>query len=261
MTDLVLRLVEAPLQRRHVGFGQIHDVQVVPDAGAVWGVVVSAKHREGLADAGHGLGEERNQIVGHTQGQLPDVGGRMCADGVEVPKQGHMGRTASRRMVFQDALARLFGPAVRRLRPLERRRFSHGHVLRFPVDGAARGEHNVVHVVCAGHFEEHPKAAHVVGGVHRRFGHAFPHGFVRGEVQHADKVMPPEKPFQRRFVANVEGFKGNVVAHNGPDPVHSRGFGVVQVVHQHRHESRLVEGHGGVASDVACATCDEHLGS
>ena len=188
-------------------------------------------------------------------------GGRVRADGVEVPKQGHMGRTARRRVVFQDAFARLFGPAVRRFGALERGRFSHGHVLRLSVNRAARGKHDVVHVVRAGHLEQHAEAADVVGCVHRRFGHAFAHGFVRGEVQHADKVMPPEERLPMRFVANVEGFEGDVVAHNGPDPVHSRGLGVVQVVHQHRHESRLVEGHGGVASDVAGATCDEHLGS
>ena len=249
------------MQRRHVGFGQIHDVQIVPDARAVWRVVVSAKHRQGLADAGHGLGEERNQIVGHAQGQLPDVRGRVRADGVEVPKQGHMRRPRCRRVVFQDAFARLFGPAVRRFGALERGRFSHGHVLGLAIHRAARGKHDVVHVVRAGHLEQHAEAADVVGRVHRRFGHAFAHGFVRGEVEHPDKVMPPEERFQFCFVANVDGFERDVVAHNGPDAVHGRGFGVVQVVHQHGHESRLVERHGGVASDVAGATCDEHLGS
>ena len=144
---------------------------------------------------------------------------------------------------------------------LERGRFSHGHVLRLAIHRAARGKHDVVHVVCAGHLEQHAEAADVVGRVHRRFGHAFAHGFVRGEVQHADKVMPLEERIQFRRISDVQRLERDVVAHNGPNPVHGRGLGIVQVVHQDRHESRLVERHGGVASDVSGAACDEHLGS
>ena len=72
-------------------------------------------------------------------------------------------------------------------------------------------------------------------------------------------TVMPEKPFQRRFVTNVEGFKGMslpTMARTRPQRLWScSGCPPTQA------QSRLVEGHGGVASDVACATCDEHLGS
>lgn len=76
-----------PSECCHVGFSQIADVQVIPDAGPVLGRIVVSKHGQWSPNPGHRLDEVGNEIGRGTERQLPDVGAGVGANGVEVPEK------------------------------------------------------------------------------------------------------------------------------------------------------------------------------
>ena len=57
-----------------MGLGQVDDVDVVAKAGAVRGRVVVSEDGEALTLADGSLGDERDEVVGHSAGQLADKG-------------------------------------------------------------------------------------------------------------------------------------------------------------------------------------------
>ena len=68
---------------------RVADVDVIPDAGAVGGVVVIPVDFEaGQFPQGH-LGNIREQVVGDAVGVLPQQPGGVGAYGVEIPHQGN----------------------------------------------------------------------------------------------------------------------------------------------------------------------------
>ena len=98
-------------------------MEVVPDACAIWCGVVVAKYGQFLANARCRLGQVGDEVVGHAKGQFSNDGGRVGANGVEVPKQGHMGPSQALGMIRQHAFTGLICPTLRGLCGLNRSGF------------------------------------------------------------------------------------------------------------------------------------------
>ena len=64
--------------------GQIDDVDIVADAGAVGRVVVVAEDAQLGADASGRLGEVRHEVLRRTRGAFADLGRWVRADRVKV---------------------------------------------------------------------------------------------------------------------------------------------------------------------------------
>ena len=65
------RLLKQVLEGPAVGFGQVHHVQLIADAGAIRCGVVLAEDAQTLAAACGHLGDEREQVVGIPSGSSP----------------------------------------------------------------------------------------------------------------------------------------------------------------------------------------------
>ena len=95
-----------------MALGQIHHMDIVPDACAVGGGIVIAKDRQ-LFQLAHGdLGDEGHQVVGNAGRILADEAGSMGADGVEVAQQNHTPLRIGSALALQDLLDHVLGPAV-----------------------------------------------------------------------------------------------------------------------------------------------------
>ena len=106
--------VVEPLDGAHVGPGEVPDVDVVADAGAVAGRVVGAGDREGVllaAGGHHQLAEHVRGLLGVDAGLEVGVG----ADRVEVA-QDDRAQVGRGRHVLEDLLHHPLGPGVRRRR-------------------------------------------------------------------------------------------------------------------------------------------------
>ena len=96
-----------------MGLGQVADVEVVPDAGAVRGGVVVSEDRQRPPQSGHGLSQEGHEVGRRAKGQLSDLSAGMGADGVEVPQQRDPEISTGRLVgVVEQGLAGLLGEAV-----------------------------------------------------------------------------------------------------------------------------------------------------
>ena len=78
---------EHPSDSENMSFCKVYDVDIVPEAGPVRGGVVVPENRKTFPLSDCGLGDERNQIVGHSAGKLADKGGWMGADRVEIAEE------------------------------------------------------------------------------------------------------------------------------------------------------------------------------
>ena len=75
-----------------MALGQIHHMDIIPDAGAVGSGIVVAENVDLLPLAHHSLGDIGYQVVGDAVGVLADEAAFMSADGVEIAQQGHIHR-------------------------------------------------------------------------------------------------------------------------------------------------------------------------
>ena len=71
-----------------MAFCQIHDMEVIADAGAVVGGPVAAKDLEFIAASDGDLGDERKEVIGDAEGVFSDLTAGMGAYGVEVAEAG-----------------------------------------------------------------------------------------------------------------------------------------------------------------------------
>src|SRR5699024_198220 len=96
----------------HMALGQVHHMDVVPDAGAVVGGVIVAVNAELFPAAHSHLGDVGHQVVGDTPGVLTHPSGGVGADGVEVPQQHHRPVLLSLGHIGENHLGHVLGPAV-----------------------------------------------------------------------------------------------------------------------------------------------------
>ena len=68
-------------------FGKVYDVDIIPDACAVFGGIVIAEHIEVVELAYGNLWDIGHEVIGNTVGVLTDESAYVCADGVKVAKE------------------------------------------------------------------------------------------------------------------------------------------------------------------------------
>ena len=158
------RVVRAQVvERDEVALGQVEDVDVVADGGAVVRVVIVAEDEELLAQAHGDLRQQRQQVVRHTLRVLAHDAARVAARRVEVAQQrrvpllgfvvlpGLFGvRPRGIGVVGDGGFRRDLGVAVRVRRPQRTDLRDGDHVRearRVAVHGRRRGEDDVVHRV------------------------------------------------------------------------------------------------------------------
>ena len=91
---------------------QVHDVDIVANAGSVRRVVVIAEDAQLGPDPGGRLREVGHEVLRRTCGAFADLGRGVCADGVEVAQQdGAEGGTGMDR-VADDLLVDLLRVAI-----------------------------------------------------------------------------------------------------------------------------------------------------
>ena len=92
--------------------GEVDDVQVVADSGAVRGGVVVAEDAELFPTAHGDLGDERQQVLGLADGIFADFAARMGAHGVEVAQDRYAPVGVGGMQVVQHAFDDELGAGV-----------------------------------------------------------------------------------------------------------------------------------------------------
>lgn len=155
------RLVQ-PLQGSHMAAGQIHDVDVITDAGTVVGGPVVSENMQLFQLPCRHLGNVGDQIIGDAVGILPDQSRRVCADGVEIAEQRDPQLRVRLAAVRQNLLDKEFGISVgigggkRRVLPDR----DGGRIALYRSGG---GKHEFFDAVRPHFLQQHQRAAQIVG--------------------------------------------------------------------------------------------------
>ena len=204
--DLITLLhlsVDHPRHCCHMGLGEVHDVDVVAEACAVFGRVVVAEDAQALALADRGLGDERNEVVRHTARKFADECRRMGSDRIEVAEGDTLDRTAAvsavitcgrKHDVAEDVLAHLLGVSIRGSRREARSLLCHRKFLGLAVNCRRRREQDVASAVGLGSFEYVEERDKVVAVVHDRLCNRFSHSLEGGEMNHSVDLLLVKKP-------------------------------------------------------------------
>ena len=194
--------------RRDVAVCQVHHVNVVAHAGAIFGWVVVAEYRQRFTTANRDLRDIRHQVVRNTLRIFPHIARRMRADRIEVAQQ----RNAPVRLRFlqvgQDLLNHQLAFTVRALRRTGREAFDVRDFGLVAVDGRGGAENKVFHARGAHGGNEFQCAGYVVVVVLERLSDGFSDGFQAGEMDHRFNGVIVENFRHQRFVTNVAFDKG-----------------------------------------------------
>ena len=246
--DRLDHLVEA-LDRTDVRTGQVPDVEVVADAGAVTGRQIDAGDREaGLLPAGrhHQLAEHVRRLLGVDAGLEVGVG----ADRVEVAEHDRA-EVRRRRHVLEDLLDHPLRPGVRRRR-VERVVLADLEVV---LDGVQRGRGREQHPWLAERdelVEQLQRLRDVVAVVLVRLLHRLGYDDPRGHVDRRVEVgVLLDDPADQVAVADV-ALVEDAVAHEHLRPGQ-------QGVEHHRDVARGLERLGGGGAEVARPAGDQDL--
>ena len=253
-----------------MSLGQVHHVDVVPDSGAVRGVVVVAEYGQvGSTTHGH-LRHVGHEIVRGSVGVLADHSARVGADGVEVPEHrdapvvGLLGDRLglTRLEVAQDLLDHELRPAVgvSDSGP-DRALLGDGH-LGAAVDGGRGGEDDAVAAVLVQQAEQVDRRAEVVRVVHERLLDALPDGVETGEVDAGvEAAAGLEHLLEGGLVTEVGLHESQSVAAAGhlPDAADGLLGGVDERIDHGAAEAAAEEGEAGVAPYVARPAGDEDV--
>ena len=109
-----------------MGFGQIADMQIVSNTGAVCRGVILSKNGQFCPLSGHTLRQKGDKVGRSANRELANFGRRVRTYGIEVAQQGHTQLSLGCGMaVPKQRLATLFGIAIGRRCGLDGRRLAH----------------------------------------------------------------------------------------------------------------------------------------
>ena len=238
--------------------GQIDDVDIVADAGAVGRVIVVAKDTQLGADPGGRLSEVRHEVLRRTRGAFADLGRWVRTDGVKVAEQDGAEGCVGVDGVTDDLLVDLLGVAIRRGGGPNGRVLGDGQIggRGLAVDGAGGGEDDARDAVPRHELEQVEEGDDVVAVIKQRLVDRLANGFAGGKVDDAaDGGVLGEDAVHRLAVVAVGLVEGGAPAGDARNAVEDVGRGVRKVVDGDDVVSGLDQLHRGVRSDVACAAC------
>lgn len=129
-------VVEHTFDGDDMSLGDVDDVDIVADAGAVGGVVVVAKDAEFFADTHSGLCEEGDEVLWYSVGEFSYLGRGMSAHGIEIAEDDALYGGACANYVGDYLFGNLLGIAVGRGSRFDGRLFGDGVLVGLAIDGA-----------------------------------------------------------------------------------------------------------------------------
>ena len=245
--------------RRHVSLGQIHHMDVIPDAGAVGGRIVVAVDTELLPAADGHLGDVGHQVVGNAPGVFADHAAFVGADGVEVAQKHNAPFLVGESHAGEDLLGHVLCPAVGVGAVAGAAGFPQGHLVVAGVDGSRGRENDLLAAHVRHDLGQNQRGIEVIVVVTPRLGDGFSHGLQAREVDDGGNLIFRENFPQERLVPYVSLVEFDFPAGNGLHPLQALGVGVAQVVDDRHIVSAVEKFNAGMGADVSGAAGDQNV--
>src|SRR5579871_4246455 len=186
------------LERQHVSFSQIVDVDVIAHAGAVGRGIIVAEKFEGTTLPGDRLQRAGNQVSFRLV-HFADVSSFVGTGGVEVA-QADRAQSVSTAVGFEGIFKKQFRNAVR-IDRLPGRVFRDRHFRRYAVDRAGGRENKLLHAGVDGCIQQREPSLDVVAEILARVNDALAYLRVRGKVHYRRNSL--QRAGQARLIENI----------------------------------------------------------
>ena len=190
---------------RHVSPGQVHNMDIVPNTGAVRSGIVGAEDGNALPLALSRLEHQRDQM-GFGGMVLTDESARRGARGIEVP-QGYIFQAIGGMAPVHQPLHRQFGLPVGVGGGLGAV-LHNGSDLWLPIDCRRAGKDDLLHIMALHGPQQCHGGTEVVFIVEQRVLHALPHLAGCRKVQHRLNGMLRKDLVHKRRIGNIPHIEG-----------------------------------------------------
>jgi hypothetical protein len=185
------------VQGQEMCFHKVHDVQIIPDAGSVRGVIVVAEDGDGGTSPHGRIENQGNEVCLRVVG-FADASVQGGPASVEIAQRTPAKIVGDRRPV-KKAFHRQFRLTVGIRRTLGRV-LRNGNQFRLAVHRRRGGKNKIFHTMAHHGLKEPQHTLEVVVVIGKRIAHALPHLNERGEMKHrVHPVLAEEAPQQRRI--------------------------------------------------------------
>ncbi len=251
-----------PIHSRHMGPGQVHHVDIVPQRRAVGGVVVIPENAQLPAHPSRGLGDKGHQIVGHPARQLADQRAGVCPDGIEIPQrnspQPHL-RMVRPHAILDHILAHLFGIPIGRPRPLTLGLLGSGQYFGLPIHGRRRRKNQIPNPPLPHQPQNGQQGAEIVPKVLQRLAHGLANGLESRKMDNGIGPVPLKHlPPELIHIPAIDPHERNSLSHDLFHPPHGPDLGIGQIVGNNHIIPRLYKLHSGMGADIPRPAGDQH---
>ncbi len=240
--------LEQMRQRQHVRVGQVLDMDIVADGGAVGRRIVGAEDVDGGAPPERGLQHERDE-VGLGLVLLADLALGIGAGGVEIA-QRRVAQAPRGPEPVQHALDHQLRFAIGVDRAL-RRVLGDRHLVRQAIGRAGRGKDDMPHARLAHRLEQRQAVGDVVAEIKRGLLHRLADIGEGREMHDRGDLVPAHGLGEERAVGEV--------AHDERPPAHGCAVAAAEIVVADGLIAGAGQRLGGVAADIAGAAGNEDL--
>ena len=183
-----------------MGLGQIRNMDIIPDAGAVRRIIVCSENGDVVPLPQRNLEDQRNQM-GFRIMRFSDLSVWMGSAGIEIP-QRNVAEIVSLAGPVEHFLHGKFrfSVGIRRSRPVG---LQNRNPLRLPVGRRRGGEHDLVHPVGHHTLQQRLRAAEIIIVILQRPGHTLSHLGESREVDHPVDVLPVENRINEGSVPDI----------------------------------------------------------
>ena len=234
-------------------------MEVVPLAGAVGGIIVTAEDGQLFQLPCSHTANVRHQIVGDAVGIVAQQAGLMGTDGIKVAQQDGAEVRVCSAVVSQNPLDHHLGPAVRRRRLNGRHLLLVGMGIVGTVNGSRGREHQLLTARLFHDLQKCQSAVQIVSVILQRLPDTLAHCLKACKVDHGINFVVLEYLQQFLLVRTVDLIKSRNSTSNLTDPVADIPAGVAEIIHNDRMVACVHQFHYGMAADIACATSHQNI--
>ena len=237
--------------------GEINDMNVITNAGAIGGRVIAAKDAEFRPTTDRHLRDERHQIIGNALRVFADQTALMRPDRVEITQQGHAPARIRGPDIPQHLLDVQLGAPVGVGR-LQLGGFIDRHHFRVPINRGRRAEYQPEHL-CAGHRLEQPQRTDdIVVVIAHRQRHRLTDCLQAGKMDDRLDRIGRKNPVQRIGVTDVPVDQLRPLATNLLDALQHLGRTVAEIIENQHIVVAVQQLDHRMRANIARATCHQN---
>ena len=234
-------------------------MKVVPLAGTVRGVIVTAEDGQFFQLTSSHTANVRHQVVGDTIGIIAQQTGLVGTDRIEITQQDRAEVRVCGAVVGQNPLDHHLCPAIGRRRLNGRHLLLVGMGIVGTVNGSRGREYQLLTACLLHDLQKCQGAVQIIPVILQRLPDTLAHCLKACKVDHSIDFVVLEDLLQFHFVSAVDLIECGHSACDLTDPVAYIPAGVAEIIHDDGMVACVHQFHNGMAADITGAASHQNI--